>query len=652
MHDYGTPRLLQDSEAIGRLLRSGDLPDVVDEVLGGIHHESPQVRSNAIEALAFAQLDSELEPVVRAALSGDAVAVVRRKAAYAADRRNLVTAYPLVKKLSLTTSDKLEAQDTVAVALRLAPTDELLDLALELLETGHGQHWAVETMVRERVGADAALTVMCKQARLGSMSRRAQQEMTALLAELADDAATTEKLAYLAAASKLDVSPMKSRLLGHPEATMRGIVAAVESGAAHSYEVAGLIDALPPELLDTVAFKDESLRQLLKDRAAYMLSARTATDSQTGPAVGEEEKTDEPEDAPPTLSELLARADDEADWLLCLNARHFADSVELLGGSDRRKLTRRIRSWWPEGGIAAAITVTETGNSIGWHAQACLSYGGRLKPALTAAQWTDVARASAWYPEKDEWLRTKYRRAGAVAAAKTWTDTDSETWERLANAIPGRLPLAVVKAISRNVATADAHIEPLFARLLAEGRHSALRALTHREGAVGDAASYYLAASGDFPAQRRSLTMLLGHLGKSKETIHGDDLGWMETITDPRLLPDLFTALVQSFSHHNRDGFNDTMVPIHAAIRRVGGHEAVVGYDKLMSSDPPPFDGVEFERQQRDSVVDDILRAAGDVQRDALAGELKLPLLPSPVAVSTASVEPRSRTRYVVGLSN
>jgi hypothetical protein len=191
------------------------------------------------------------------------------------------------------------------------------------------------------------------------------------------------------------------------------------------------------------------------------------------------------------------------------------------------------------------------------------------------------------------------------------------------------------------------HIETLLARLLSEGRLSALRKLAAVDGRVGQSALYYVAAGGDFKAQKRCLATLIGQFG-TDASIHSDDLGWMDGISDARLLPELFRALVKSHWHRNPDGFNDTMGPIHAAIRRVGSLQAVEAYDELMAEDPPPFPGLQFERYQRDVIVDDLLRAAGDDARAPLLATLGLPDLQSPATDGISIVAPRSRARYAV----
>src|SRR5215216_2415960 len=52
--NYDLPALIQDAAALGRLLRTYGLGDIVDRVSEGLEHPSPQVQGNAIKALALA----------------------------------------------------------------------------------------------------------------------------------------------------------------------------------------------------------------------------------------------------------------------------------------------------------------------------------------------------------------------------------------------------------------------------------------------------------------------------------------------------------------------------------------------------------------------------------------------------------------------
>jgi hypothetical protein len=285
-------------------------------------------------------------------------------------------------------------------------------------------------------------------------------------------------------------------------------------------------------------------------------------------------------------------------------------------------LERRVKErWWPQDGFAGVITDSR----ITWKAHASLAYGSQLCLPLTDEDWGEIAGFGMPYEGKVEWLRGNYRRSAATSAAERWTDDRPERWVNLADAIPTKLPPAVVRAIAGHVKTADLFLPRLLGRLLDERHMTALRELAKISGQVGEDADRYVARAGDFRAQGRCLDHLIGDFGTPK-SIHADDLRWTDGILDARLLPKLFEALVAAYRHRNAD-YNDAMTPIHEAIRRIDGLDAVRRYDELMASEPPAFPGVQFERYERDTILDDILRATGEEATAPLLATLGLPRL-------------------------
>jgi len=151
--------LTDDVKAIGKLLRPNDLPDVVDIVLGGVHSQSPQTRSNVMNVLSSAGLSKDLLTLLRVTLSGDDNEVVRRQSAALARDHHFKEAFPLIRKCALQ-AKHLEAQVMISVGASLATDDELLAFALDVERSGQGKHWSAEYEVRHRLGPGPALKVL------------------------------------------------------------------------------------------------------------------------------------------------------------------------------------------------------------------------------------------------------------------------------------------------------------------------------------------------------------------------------------------------------------------------------------------------------------------------------------------------------------
>lgn len=150
--DYRVPDLLEDSEALGRLLQSEDLHGLHDEIQSSIDDSSPQVQGNAIRVLSRADppnFERDLERV----LKDDArEPVVRRQAAIAARDVNATGLLAPIVDRAVSTIDEPEAQDCSLCAMDMATDDQLVDTAIRLSGNRHSRIIA-ESRLRGRVSA-------------------------------------------------------------------------------------------------------------------------------------------------------------------------------------------------------------------------------------------------------------------------------------------------------------------------------------------------------------------------------------------------------------------------------------------------------------------------------------------------------------------
>jgi hypothetical protein len=628
--------LLNDGEAIGRLLTPGDLPDVVDEVLAGVHSPSPRTRSNVMEVLAKAQFDPELLTIVRVTLSGDGEEVARRQAAALARDRGLKKVFPLVRQRALD-AEQLEAQVMVSVGAELASDEELLDFALDVENSGASRHWTAEDAVRRRLGPGKALRVLrARYERSEEASLFGRRTLRELIAELPEDEESVEDLGFIAALGG-EMSAVAHVLRMHPTAALKGLEAGYQHGARERWRVPHLIlDVV--EQFDPSTLSDERLRGEV-ERLIEMRSQpppETITAAETPASTDPEPVDDEvvPSASWPTLSELLRSTDSSGDDQLRRMALQVRDQVANLGDDDREELTRRLDSWWPDGGLASGVTATGPGSSsVTWEVHAILVYGGALRPQLTKERWMEIATVPLSHTGREEWLREQYNEEAASEVAERCPDDGTMAWARLVESMPGRLPQRVVDALAATAKQDDGGARELLERLSEEEQLAAIQTLAAAGSDLGAAAAQFLALNGNLDAQRACLDHLIADLGTTR-SIHGHELRWMDGITDESLLDQLFMALVAAYTHpmtgHN--DFNDTMEPIHRAIERIGGPAALVGYDELLAREPEPFDGVSFEVLQRDAIAQKMLTDAGNEQLQAVLEHLGLPYIEPPDA--------------------
>ena len=140
--DFGTPDLLQDANALGRLLDAGDLDDLIEEVRRGIDDESPQVQGNALRVLSRVNPDGFVDDVRRVLEDDCREPVVRRQAAIAARDIGARELLPVIIERAANPTSDVEAQDFSLCAFDLAGEDDLVATAIQLAGSKYGRIFA------------------------------------------------------------------------------------------------------------------------------------------------------------------------------------------------------------------------------------------------------------------------------------------------------------------------------------------------------------------------------------------------------------------------------------------------------------------------------------------------------------------------------
>jgi hypothetical protein len=151
--DYDVPDLIEDAEALGRLLRTDGLEAVVEEVRHGIEDSSAQTQGNAIRVLSRVNPEGFVEEL-RHVLEDDArEAVVRRQAAIAARDIGAKELLSLIVRRAAAPADNAEAQDCSLCALDLAAEDQLVEVAIELARSDEARTMA-EVRMKNRASPE------------------------------------------------------------------------------------------------------------------------------------------------------------------------------------------------------------------------------------------------------------------------------------------------------------------------------------------------------------------------------------------------------------------------------------------------------------------------------------------------------------------
>jgi SIR2-like domain len=156
MWDYDVPGLAEDSEALGRLLRSGGLDELLTEVRRAGHQGTDQDQGNAIRVLSRVNPGGFVDDLRAVLQDLTRDGVVRRQAAIAARDLGAHELLDLIVERAATTDDEAEAQDCTYIALAMARDDELLDVGRKLLPGRYGRMAAADAIAR-RLGPDARI---------------------------------------------------------------------------------------------------------------------------------------------------------------------------------------------------------------------------------------------------------------------------------------------------------------------------------------------------------------------------------------------------------------------------------------------------------------------------------------------------------------
>jgi len=237
-----------------------------------------------------------------------------------------------------------------------------------------------------------------------------------------------------------------------------------------------------------------------------------------------------------------------------------------------------------------------------------------------------------------QWLLSTYSVAGAYAGLATLEGVGKpERWQQFLSCCEDPIPNPVLLACSRQLdvelpeeGTKRYNLRWLARRMLENGRRDLAEPVASRSEGFTALLEPLLATAGDVPTQRK----LAGELRErllTERVPSEDDLQWLGGIESEQMLDELFAILGENWKLDERPvavvrsgyGLHDLFNPLQEAIARVGGREAVAGYDALLAK------GGDFRwlRASRDRIASAEMLA--DAQRfgPSAARSLGLPVL-------------------------
>ena len=636
-------QLVDDADSMGRLLKAVPGCPLEEVLLKAARGEgSDQDRGNAIRVLARAQ-HPELEPILLEILqiSGQNGVVLRQAAIAAANRGFGELIGPLVETLKRE-HDNLIHQVGIRVLIRLAPRERLLEVFSELLE-GPEASYALVVALPELDDGEA-LRLIARYLVRGEAARdlTGRRRIEAIFARLDLTSLDREELvAAIDVALGLEIGSerLAEIVAREPELAAKRLVELVGSldQALDWWEVMDLAEHFEPERLRDAGAPEEVVERTAQRRFARDEQAKLVVEGGESPPLDPIERASAPEADRLGLAALLLRSGTDAE--LQRHSEVLASEVEELDETERAELFSRMDAWWPDKPFAETITPEGPKQwSQEWPASAWLRYGPKARPSLPTRHWAELATCGVLWDEQTKWLREAYTPAGAYAAVPLLAgEGRPERWDQFLSCCEDPLPNLILLALAEGLdprlpeeRTQRYHLRSLARRLLDNGR--------------GDLAGQLAAASGHFAAMLAPLLAgrggvesqlkLAGELSRTlrESGVPGrDDLDWLSGVESERLLGVLFAILEQNWKLDERPvaavrsgyGLSDLFTPLQDAIARVGGREAVAGYDRLLAR------GGDFRwlRGSRARIAAAVLLADGQRYGPGAARALGLPVL-------------------------
>jgi hypothetical protein len=638
--DRGTG-LTDDAEAMIRLVRGLPSGRVAREMKKAIESGTSQDQGNAIRILSRALpqgLESKLRKVLR---DPDRNGVVLRQAALAASECGFLGLVDDIVEMMLAQRENVIHQDAIISLKRLMRDRPRLDV-YERLMLGPEPGYVLAVMLRDLDPGDG-LRLLAAYVRENREPARylSREEAPEIL-----DAVPSEELKGEVLEAGVEVGVLfglgREHLIRLREAD-RSVALSRLAGliAEHDlrwHRAVAFTLLFEPEELREAGIPEDFIKRIEQRRRVE--AERTKLEAEGGVPGDPEALEEEEEPEPPTLGELLG--DRRSDAMIIRNSNYFASQVSDLDAPQLLELRRRLARWWPAKPFAATITRTDTnswtqeGGAAAW-----IWLGPAARPPLSATQWGELASCGILFANQSDWLRETHSLDGVYEAIKAiGSDGDPERWSQLFGCCEDPLPNLLFMRCAEDLdprAAADPgalayRIASIAQRFVVAGRGDLARRLAGRVGEFARALPPILAEYGDLEAQREMF-------GELKRTLDEDKLPddhrlkWMSGVTEAAMLPELFEILRRSYKLSDRplpqvmSGFDrhDIVNTTTETISRIGGREAVWGYDELIDA------GGDFRwlGTQRDRVAAAVLSKDGERFASEAAGRMRLPLLGS-----------------------
>lgn len=636
-------QIIDDADSAGRLLKAVPGCSLEADVLAAVRGRgTDQDRGNAITILARAE-HPELKSILFEILAEEGQnGVVLRQAVIAADKRHYVDLIDPIVEMLRREPDHLVHQVGVHVLSRMVPRERMLAVFIQLLD-GPEADYAVSIVLSQLTPGESLLLLAAyldsgdDEERRDLIGRRSVEGLFERL-----DLAELERPELVAA---IDVSlalrlhtDRLGELAGHePELALERVVELANDRGLEWWQLIALAEHFEPDDLLKAGAPEDVAEYVGQRRAAIAERAKRVEAEGEPEFVDPLDRTPSPDRVHPGLAELLTREDSDPE--LQYRSEELSAEVEELSDPKRDELLKRMDSWWPQVPFIETITrKSEHQWSQQWPAAAWIRYAPKARPTLDSARWGELAASGVLWDLQTQWLLSIYRVAGAYAGLRALEGVgEPGRWQQFLSCCEDPLPnpvlLACVEQLDAELSeegTERYNLRWLARRMLENGRRDLAELVASRSEDFAALLEPLLAGDGDIPAQRKLMGELKERL-RTERVPSEADLQWLGGVSSEQLLGGLFAVLSENWKLDDRPtarvrtgfGLHDLFGPVQEAIARVGGREAVRGYDALLAKGG----GFRWLRASRERVA--AAELLSDAQRfgPGAARTLGLPVL-------------------------
>ncbi|MFP5388101.1 MAG: hypothetical protein ACLGG5_02220, partial [Thermoleophilia bacterium] len=605
-----------------------------------------QDRGNAITVLARAE-HPELKPILLEVLTEEGQnGVVLRQAVIAVETRRFLDLIEPIVSMLKREPDHLVHQVGVHVLSRMVPRERLLEVFTDLLD-GPEADYAIAVVLPQLSPGESLLLLAAylggrgDEDQVGERRDLTGRPSVERLFEKIDVAELKppELVAAIDVALGLQLHTNRLGEIAErePQLALRRLVGLANDRGLEWWQLIALAEHFEPDQLREVGVPEEVAERAGQRRSAIAEQAKRAEEDGEPEFVNPLGRTLSPDLVHSGLAGLLSR--EGSDPELQHRSEELSAEVEELSGPERDELLKRMEGWWPRKPFSETITRTSEHEwEQCWPAAAWLRYAPKAQPALSPKRWGELAACGVLWDAQTQWLRSLYTTAGAyVAMTVLIGERRPERWQQFLSCCQDPLPNPVLLACAEQLdavlpeeGTERYSLRWLAQRMLENGRRDLAEGVASRSEGFAALLDPLLASDGDVPAQRKLVEALRERL-QTERVPSEDDLRWLGGVSSEQLLDELFAVLGENWELDDRPtvrvrtgfGLPDLFNPLQEAIARVGGREAVRGYDALLA------EGGDFRwlRASRDRIA--AAELLSDAQRfgPGAARSLGLPVL-------------------------